>query len=391
MGMSTHVKETRDRTAALKRRSLIAAGAALATGVLSKLLAKPAAAGHTGSDRSVLHLGQVNEANGTTQIEVAAEAIGEPVALAGVARDGGVVGLTSGSSGGAGVTGVSVIGDNLGDSIGVAGLSRRGTGVNGIGNPGVVGLSNTPQAGGVENPSGVFGVSFANNGIGVWGLCSRATGVYGLSSDGYGVRGFSYNNTGVSATGDPGIFATGTGGTAAEFNGNVRVQNGDIIVAGLTATLLSHPDGSLRQLFGVASTESWLEDLGEGKLAGGRTEIGIDPDFAALVRNDDYQVFLTPYGNCEGLYVSERGPAGFTVGELHDGKSDIEFGYRIVAKRHDAPTSRLERVELPPPPPVREEPSELSQLPELPKLPQLPPLRRIKLPDLATPPAQQRR
>ena len=43
----------------------------------------------------------------------------------------------------------------------------------------------------------------------------------------------------------------------------------------------------------MESPESWFEDFGTGQLECGRVEIAIDPDFAALVRLDDYQVFLT--------------------------------------------------------------------------------------------------
>jgi hypothetical protein len=55
-------------TAGLKRRRLMAAGAALATGVLTELMAKPAAAGHTGSDPTVLQLGEQNKTTAATWI-----------------------------------------------------------------------------------------------------------------------------------------------------------------------------------------------------------------------------------------------------------------------------------------------------------------------------------
>ena len=56
----------------------------------------------------------------------------------------------------------------------------------------------------------------------------------------------------------------------------------------------------------------------------------------------DYHVFLTPKGDCEGLYVSNETPTGFEVHELHNGHSNIAFDYRIMAKRKGYEQIRLE-------------------------------------------------
>jgi hypothetical protein len=48
----------------------------------------------------------------------------------------------------------------------------------------------------------------------------------------------------------------------------------------------------------------------------------------------DYKVFLTPEGDCRGLYVRRRA-ASFQVRELMGGKSSIAFSYRIVGRRKD--------------------------------------------------------
>jgi hypothetical protein len=47
----------------------------------------------------------------------------------------------------------------------------------------------------------------------------------------------------------------------------------------------------------------------------------------------DYHVFLTPKGDCKGLYVANETAGGFEVHELGGGSSSIAFDYRIVAKR----------------------------------------------------------
>jgi hypothetical protein len=52
-------------------------------------------------------------------------------------------------------------------------------------------------------------------------------------------------------------------------------------------------------------------------------------------------VFLTPNGDCKGLYVSQKSPTSFVVRELGGGTSNIVFDYRIMAKRKGYEQTRL--------------------------------------------------
>jgi hypothetical protein len=54
-----------------------------------------------------------------------------------------------------------------------------------------------------------------------------------------------------------------------------------------------------------------------------------------------YHVFLTPNGDCKGLYISNRTAASFEVHELGGGSSSVEFSYRIVALRKKYETVRF--------------------------------------------------
>jgi hypothetical protein len=47
----------------------------------------------------------------------------------------------------------------------------------------------------------------------------------------------------------------------------------------------------------------------------------------------DYHVFLTPNGDCKGLYVNQKNATSFEVRELGAGSSSIKFDYRITAIR----------------------------------------------------------
>jgi hypothetical protein len=55
----------------------------------------------------------------------------------------------------------------------------------------------------------------------------------------------------------------------------------------------------------------------------------------------DYHVFLTPNGDCKGLYVAQKLPTSFVVRELGGGTASIAFDYRIMAKRKGYEQIRL--------------------------------------------------
>src|SRR5262245_66376153 len=84
----------------------------------------------------------------------------------------------------------------------------------------------------------------------------------------------------------------------------------------------------------MESPELWFEDFGTAKLKRGRAVVKLDARFAMVITRD-YRVFLTPEGDCRGLFVRRKTAANFEVRELMGGKSDVAFSYRIVGKRKD--------------------------------------------------------
>jgi hypothetical protein len=71
----------------------------------------------------------------------------------------------------------------------------------------------------------------------------------------------------------------------------------------------------------------------------------LDTTFAQTINAGmEYHVFLTPTGNCRGLYVAQKTANGFEVRELLGGKSNTAFDYRIVARRRGFETVRLKEV-----------------------------------------------
>jgi len=66
----------------------------------------------------------------------------------------------------------------------------------------------------------------------------------------------------------------------------------------------------------------------------GHALVKLDVDFVKVIKRGDYKVFLTPEGDCRGLYVRRRATS-FQVRELMGGKSSIAFSYCIVGRRKD--------------------------------------------------------
>jgi hypothetical protein len=99
--------------------------------------------------------------------------------------------------------------------------------------------------------------------------------------------------------------------------------------------------------YGVQSPENWIEDFGSGSLNSGVVTVNLEPRFAKTVSGTvDYKVFLTPSGECEGLYVANRTATSFEVRELKRGTSNVSFDYRIVAHRRGLESARMPELSL---------------------------------------------
>ena len=95
-------------------------------------------------------------------------------------------------------------------------------------------------------------------------------------------------------------------------------------------------------MYAVESPENWFEDVGTGTLSSGSATVALDLTFAQTVNAGiEYHVFLTPRGDCEGLYVNNETATGFEVHELRGGRSNISFDYRIMARRKGYESIRL--------------------------------------------------
>jgi len=153
-----------------------------------------------------------------------------------------------------------------------------------------------------------------------------------------------------------GLILQGLSGSTAtqvftvDANGNLDIS-GNLTVAGSKSARVKLQDGREVALYAVESPENWFEDFGTAQLHGGATKVSLAPGFLQTVDTAaDYHVFITPDGDCRGLYVASKTPAGFEVRELGGGNTSIAFDYRIVAHRRGFKNVRLQEVHLPPGP-----------------------------------------
>ncbi len=246
-----------------------------------------------------------------------------------------------GSDGGSGGFGVYGSGANYGvygsgTNYGVYGVGSGSvpTGVYGIGFYGVQGY--TTADGGAYNGSPIATGVYGNGGMGT-GVQGEggSVGVYG-DSTGFGVQGNAISCGDYCGTG---VYGTGNSyGVLSE--GNFGVVNGS------KAAVVALPDDRVVELYAMESPENWFEDFGADELRDGAAEVTLDPTFALTVNLEtDYHVFLTPKGDCEGLYVTNETATGFQVRELRGGKSNVGFDYRIIAKRRGYESVRMDELE----------------------------------------------
>jgi hypothetical protein len=217
---------------------------------------------------------------------------------------------------------------------------------------GVLGLATaTVHDFGVEGVAqGNSGTGLAiNNGAGVWGDTSTglsaAISVLGTADENVAVAGFNnaefseagefidYNSSGISV-----LYAAQAAG-----NGYCNIDaSGDLQCSGTKSAVVNVPDHRKVALYAQESPQNWFEDFGSATLVAGSAVVSLDPGYLQTVNTEmEYHVFLTPDGDCRGLYVAQKTPTSFEVRELGGGSSHVPFDYRIVALRRGYESVRL--------------------------------------------------
>lgn len=254
----------------------------------------------------------------------------------------------------------------LADSTGASGLKGLAAATAGITN-GVLGFGVSAGGYGVQGDSpnvGVYGQSdgASNTGeligstSGVWGDTGGAansaySGILGTADENF--AGYFNNNSSDTQTvymennAESSSSAIVLQTFGSNFDGSCTINvSGDLKCSGTVSAAVSADNGARKvSLYAMQSAENWFEDAGSGQLTNGSARVTLDPAFASTVNTGvEYHVFLTPNGDCQGLYVSQKSATSFEVHELGGGHSSISFDYRIMAKRIGYENVRLADV-----------------------------------------------
>jgi len=210
--------------------------------------------------------------------------------------------------------------------------------------------TSSPAIYGVFAKASQIGSSFQPT-SGLWGDTGQIAdlAVVGTADDGFSLVGVNNSPSGNAGLAIEGFDSTNSSGLlvdaySAGFGGECTIDvNGNLSCTGTITPTVSIDGGKRRVgLSSIGAAEEWFEDAGSGQLSGGSAVVLLEPTFAQTVNSEfQYHVFLTPKGDCEGLYVSNETSRGFEVHELHHGYSNIAFDYRIMAKRRGREQVRL--------------------------------------------------
>jgi hypothetical protein len=180
--------------------------------------------------------------------------------------------------------------------------------------------------------------------------------VYGQSDSNIGLVGYSANGVGGDLTTDsaaqPAVAAENTAVAANPAAIGLLVQGDCITMNAVLPKSAAVPTSrGLRRLYVVEAPEAMFEDVNKITLSRGQARVELDPIFADTIETRDYQVFLTPRGDCKGVHVAERRDGWFLIRENDNGTSGVIVNYRIVAPRKGfRPNMRFETFTPPEPP-----------------------------------------
>lgn len=314
-------------------------------------------------------------ANGTGVIGLGNN-IGTAPAVLDAGSGGAFTGTVNGAGGWGGTNGLIGWGTNTSDGIGVLGAgnglaapilsgggggaflgtaigsaswaaSATGTGVVGAGNNATAAIYTGIGSGGAFTGTLAGAVAWGTdvtNGIGVIGAGNDAAptlpsaggcggaftgtlfGAYGYSTNSSGIRYGAYYATAPTSGGSYAYVAyRGNGNTNYKVFGN-----------GTVSTIVKNTSGELITLSCPEAPDIVFQDFGIGRLSNGKAHITIDPDLAININVNEkhpLKVYITPEGDCKGVYVTNKSAQGFDVIELQGGQSNISFSWQIVATR----------------------------------------------------------
>jgi hypothetical protein len=241
--------------------------------------------------------------------------------------------LSNPAAGVMGVDGETVVTDN----VGVAGETANGDfGTVGIGGDGAVGGA------AAVGDTGILGLSFddgtnASYGAAGGSFAGDYLSIYGQAGTASGSSSLSYPLSLVDSAGSSLFYVDNSGNTYVE--GELFLHDGQG-----TFAKTRNPAVNV-EAYVPQSSRPTSEDEGESQLVNGQAYVRLDPAFAQSIDDGSpYMVFVTPEGDTNGVYVTQKSMSGFAVRENRGGRSTVAFSYRIVASQYGMTNRRMALV-----------------------------------------------
>jgi hypothetical protein len=192
-------------------------------------------------------------------------------------------------------------------------------------------------------------MSLAGLGVGTWGDGGRTVGSFGVVGTAADGQAALFENNSPSGYDTLAVYAENAASypffaTNAATGGFCQVDpSGNLGCTGTKNAVVPIDSGKRKvAMSAIESPVNWFEDAGSARLVNGVAAVTLDSDFIQTVNTEmEYNVFLTPYGDCKGLYVTNRTANSFEVHELGGGAASVSFGYRIMALRRKYETVRF--------------------------------------------------
>jgi hypothetical protein len=162
----------------------------------------------------------------------------------------------------------------------------------------------------------------------------KTAGGYFLDSDSSGYAYVAYGPEGIQAYGDSdgGYFDDLDNGTSVEVAANTY----KIIGTGTVAFVQNHPTDPFSVIVYAApeGDEVATYTRGTAKLINGEAHVALGDTFKWVTNPDlGLTAYVTPRGECKGVYVASVSPTELVVKELDGGTSDATFDYIVYGLR----------------------------------------------------------
>ncbi len=167
---------------------------------------------------------------------------------------------------------------------------------------------------------------------------------YGLYYTSVGSGGGFMNNNGiVSGIGSGGYGGVMGGWSRGEVLGfttsgelYASYNMGNEYTSGVSADIVTTDSGRI-PVYSVTSNDVKVYADGSAQLINGKCYVSFDESFVGVISKEGKPtITVTPNGECNGLYTVEISSHGFTVKELNNGTSSVEFSWIAIGKRIDA-------------------------------------------------------